>query len=121
MYWYRRKRKGRMARLCGLVLEIGDEVVAVLGLLQATEGHLGAGNVLLGVLEVLELDERSADTLLCNLDSMQRGSWIRTYQSVVAPGDALALVGVGVSVSGDLTGLSAPESVKVGSATYVSI
>jgi len=80
----------RMTRLCGLVLEVGDEIVAVLGLLQATEGHLGAGNVLLGVLEVLE-------------------------ESVITPGDALALVGVGVSVSGDLAGLSAPKSVKVGS------
>jgi hypothetical protein len=35
--------------LFGLLLEEGDEVVSVLGLLQATEGHLGAGNVLLGV------------------------------------------------------------------------
>lgn len=42
-------------RLFGLLLEEGDEVVPVLGLLEATEGHLGAGNVLLGVLEVLEL------------------------------------------------------------------
>jgi hypothetical protein len=41
--------------LCGLVLKEGDQVVAILGLLEATEGHLGAGNVLLGVLEVLEL------------------------------------------------------------------
>jgi hypothetical protein len=65
MYWYRRKRKGRKARLCGLVLKVGDEVVAVLGLLQATEGHLGTGNVLLGVLEVLELKRESTDALLC--------------------------------------------------------
>jgi hypothetical protein len=42
-------------RLFGLLLEEGDQVVTVLGLLEATEGHLGAGNVLLGVLEVLEL------------------------------------------------------------------
>jgi hypothetical protein len=42
-------------RLFGLVLEEGDQVVAVLGLLETTEGHLGAGNVLLGVLEVLKL------------------------------------------------------------------
>jgi hypothetical protein len=41
--------------LCGLVLEEGDQVVTVLGLLEAAKGHLGAGNVLLGVLEVLEL------------------------------------------------------------------
>ena len=42
-------------RLFGLLLEEGDEVVAVLGLLETTEGHLGTRNVLLGVLEVLEL------------------------------------------------------------------
>jgi hypothetical protein len=65
MCWYRRKSKERMARLCGLVLKVGDKVVAVLGLLQATEGHLGAGNVLLGVLKVLELEGMSADALLC--------------------------------------------------------
>lgn len=32
-----------------------DQVVPVLGLLQTTEGHLGARNVFLGVLEVFEL------------------------------------------------------------------
>lgn len=47
----------RGERLLGLVLEESDEVVSVLGLLEATEGHLGAGDVLLGVLEVLELDQ----------------------------------------------------------------
>ena len=45
--------------------------VAVLGLLEATEGHLGAGDVLLGVLEVIE-------------------------EGVLVPGDTLLLVGVGV-------------------------
>lgn len=45
-----------MARgdLCGLLLEVGDEVVAVLILLEATEGHLGARDVLFGVLKVCE-------------------------------------------------------------------
>jgi hypothetical protein len=42
-------------RLFGLSLEEGDQVVAVLGLLETTEGHLGAGDVFLGVLEVVEL------------------------------------------------------------------
>jgi hypothetical protein len=37
-------------RLFGLSLKEGDQVVAVLGLLETTEGHLGAGDVLLGVL-----------------------------------------------------------------------
>lgn len=31
---------------------VRDEVVALLGLLETTEGHLGTGDVLLGVLEV---------------------------------------------------------------------
>jgi len=42
-------------RLLGLLLEVGNEVVAVLGLLETAKGHLGARDVLLGVLEVLEL------------------------------------------------------------------
>jgi hypothetical protein len=46
---------------------------------------------------------------------MQTRSWKETYKSVVTPGDALAFVGVGVGVSRDLAGLSAPKSVKVGS------
>ena len=43
------------------------QVVAVLGLLQATEGHLGTGNVLLGVLEVLELEQ--SQQILANEDA----------------------------------------------------
>jgi hypothetical protein len=45
-------------RLSGGLLEVGDEVVSVLGLLETAEGHLGARDVLLGVLEVLELDPK---------------------------------------------------------------
>jgi len=67
--WYKRSYYER--RLFGLLSEEGDQVVTVLGLLETTESHLGSGNVLLGVLEVLE-------------------------QSVVVPLDALLLVGVGV-------------------------
>jgi len=58
-------------RLSSGLLEVGDQVVPVLGLLQATEGHLGARDVLLRVLEVFE-------------------------QGVLLPGDTLGLVGVGV-------------------------
>ena len=80
----------RMTRLCGLVLEVGDEIVAVLGLLQATEGHLGAGNVLLGVLEVLKL----------GCISPYPNNWfatvVRSYQCVLIPHNALCLVGIGV-------------------------
>jgi hypothetical protein len=34
---------------------IRDEVIPLLALLETTEGHLGTGDELLGVLEVLEL------------------------------------------------------------------
>jgi hypothetical protein len=37
-----------------LFLEIGDEVVAILVLLQAGEGHFSARDVFLGVLQVLK-------------------------------------------------------------------
>lgn len=53
------RRVGEGYRLCGGLLEVGDEVVAVIGLLETTERHLGARNVLLGVLEVLELQKLS--------------------------------------------------------------
>lgn len=46
-----------MDRLFGLLLEEGDQVVSVLGLLETAKGHLGTRNVLLGVLEVLELEQ----------------------------------------------------------------
>lgn len=47
----------RSKRRTGQVLR--DKVVAVLGLLKTTEGHLGSGNELLGVLEVVELEAQS--------------------------------------------------------------
>lgn len=37
-----------------------DEIVPILGLLQAAEGHLGAGNVFLWVLKILKLSTISA-------------------------------------------------------------
>jgi hypothetical protein len=62
--------------------------VPVLSLLEATEGHLGARNVLLGVLEVLE-------------------------ESVLVPVDGALLVGVGVGEAGNLAGLAAEETVEL--------
>jgi len=84
----REDESARVARrLFGLFLEEGDQIITVLGLLEATEGHLGAGNVLLRVLEVLEL------VLLANVRLNNGGM---SYQGVLVPGDALLLVGVGV-------------------------
>lgn len=96
------KTQTRAKRLLGLVLEEGDEVVSVLGLLETTEGHLGAGNVLLGVLEVLELGRVSY---------VLGVSCERTYQSVVVPLNTLLLVGVGVGETFDLARLAAEEAV----------
>jgi len=76
--------------LFGLLLEEGDEVVAVLGLLETTECHLGTGDVLLGVLEVLKL----------GCISPYPNNWfatvVRSYQCVLIPHNALCLVGIGV-------------------------
>ena len=63
----RNKVQVAMERLFGLLLEEGDQVVAVLGLLETTEGHLCAGNVLLRVLEVLEL--KQSQQILANEDA----------------------------------------------------
>jgi hypothetical protein len=68
---------------------IRDEVVPVLILLEAAKRHLCAGNVLLGVLEVIE-------------------------HGVLVPGDALLLVGVGVGEAVDRAGLAAKDAVERG-------
>lgn len=67
--------------------QVSDQVVPVLLLLEATEGHLGTRNVLLGVLEVGE-------------------------QSVLLPLDALLLVGIGVCVTLNGTGVTAEKPVQ---------
>jgi hypothetical protein len=60
-----------VSRLLGLLTQEGDQVVPVLILLQSTECHLCAGNVLLGVLEVFK-------------------------KSIIVPLNPLCLVGIGV-------------------------
>jgi hypothetical protein len=86
---------------------IRNEIVPVLVLLQAAKRHLGAGDVLLGVLEVREL--RKA---LANRKPTSRLGARWAYQSVVVPGDALLLVGVGVGVAINGTGLTAKQAVQ---------
>lgn len=48
----------RSSILLGLVPQEGDEIVSVFAFLETAEGHLCAGDVFLGVLEVFELFER---------------------------------------------------------------
>lgn len=101
-------------RLGGGVLEVGDKVLAILLLLETAEGHLGAGDVLLGVLKVVELEKEGKKAML---DSRIQQLWVRengglAYQSAVIPGDALLLVGVGVGVAVDGAGLATEETVQ---------
>ena len=71
------------------LLDVGYQVTPVLLLLQAGEDHLGAGDVLLGVLQI-------------------------DVEGVLVPGDPLADVGRGVGEPGCSSSLPAPHTVKVG-------
>lgn len=84
-------RKQQSKQFCFLsasILKVGNKVVSVLRLLKTTEGHLGTGNVLLGVLKVLE-------------------------HGLLVPQDTLLLVGLSVSVTSSLTRESAENTVEV--------
>ena len=70
------------------LLEVGNKIISVLSLLKTTEGHLGSGNVLLGVLEVL-------------------------VHGLLVPLNTLLLVGLSVRVTRGLTGGSAENTVEV--------
>lgn len=69
-------------------LEVSDQVVSLGFLLQTSEDHLGARDVLLGVLQVLE-------------------------QGILVPGDTLADVGSRVREARSLTSLAAEQTVEV--------
>merc|ERR1719336_3665447 len=81
-YTRRRLRGGRL-------LQVGDQTVPVLLLLQTSEHHFGARDVLLRV---------------CQVD----------VKGVCSPGDALVLVGLSVGEVGRLSGLPSEQSVEVG-------
>jgi hypothetical protein len=82
--------KGIEAHLLGLLAQVGDQIVPVLALLETTEGHLCAWDVLLWVLEVLELSSIISIHLLLR-------RWISdAYQSVLLPHNTLRLVRIGV-------------------------
>merc|ERR1719431_575501 len=74
--------------LCTRLLDIGNQVSAVLLLLQPCEHHLGARDVLLGVGQV-------------------------HIQGVLVPGDALTDVSLGVGETTGPSGLPPPDSIKV--------
>lgn len=80
-------QRGGENRLAG-TLHVGDNIVALLGLLETGESHLGTGDVLLGVLEVVE-------------------------EGLLSPGDVLLDVGLGVGETGSLARLAAKDAVQV--------
>ena len=75
--------------LLGGLDDVGGDVGTVLGGLETGEGHLGLGDVLLGVLEVV-------------------------VEGVVGPRHAGVLVGGRVLVVGHHAGLAADQTVQVG-------
>jgi hypothetical protein len=78
-------------QLCGLgggLLQVGNDILAILGLLEAGESHLCAWNVLLWVLQVLK-------------------------QRILVPNDTLLLVGSSVAVAWLGTALAAKQTMKV--------
>ena len=50
-----------MRQSSGELGDVRDEIVPILLLLQTTKGHLGAGDIFLGILQVLELDVTRED------------------------------------------------------------
>jgi hypothetical protein len=101
-----------LQRLLGGALEVRDEVVALLGLLHAGEGHLGPRYVLFRVLEVVELQLPS---VVGQRTAPVSANARRTYQSVLAPGDALGLVCIRVGKARHLARLATEEAVQLGS------
>lgn len=76
--------------LLGGRLQVGNQIATLIGLLETSEDHLGARDVLLGVLQVLE-------------------------QRILVPGNTLSLVGVCVGETGCLASLATDQTVQVGS------
>lgn len=77
-------------RLLGGRFKVGDQISALVGLLQTSEHHFRAWDVLLWILEVFE-------------------------ECILSPGDSLGFVGVSVAESGRLSSLASEESGQVGS------
>ncbi|MDP2439232.1 MAG: hypothetical protein Q8P67_26075 [archaeon] len=71
------------------LLEVGDDVSTLGGLLEASEGHLGALDVLFGVLKIVK-------------------------EGLLGPDDAGVLVGIRVLVVGESTSSAAKETIQVG-------
>jgi hypothetical protein len=84
-------------------LFLRDKVIPVLAFLQATESHLCAGDVFLGVFEVLILAKVSYG----------QGIWSdsSTDQCIFRPCNSLLLIGIGVREAFYLTSFAAKKTV----------
>lgn len=89
-------------------LQVGNNVGTVLWLLETSEGHLGARNILLGVFKVLkEAPVSSLSTGTCE------NTLTYVKHALFVPEDTLVLVGIGVRVTSSLTRLAAKDTVEV--------
>ena len=66
---------------------VRDQVVPVLGLFETPKGHLGAGNVFLGVLEVFKLQTISTSLVALN---------VAAYQCILLPLNPFGLICIGI-------------------------
>ena len=86
---------------------VRDEIVPVLALFQTAEGHFGAWNILLWVLEVFEL---SFQITSASADISERQ---KSYQGPFTPCHRLLLICVGVLEALYLSRLATEEAVQV--------
>ena len=113
-------KQARVGRLFRLVPQEGDEVVPVFALLQASKGHLGAGDIFLWILEVFELETqivsacRTQSRNSPSLDDPRKSSsGSITYQSIFLPRHRFVLVRVRVRKAFYLTSFTPKETVEV--------
>lgn len=91
---------------------IRDKIIPVLLLLQATERHLGPGDVLLWVLEILKLRATILHQQTHTIVKDGQHSF-ETHQSGLGPDNTLLLVGIGVLEALDHAGLASEQAVEV--------
>jgi len=104
----RRRERSKIPRLLGSLLEVGDEVIPVLGLLQASERHLGTRDVLFRVLEILEECFLSPSHAFINISSSVREIFDLARLAAEQP----------VEVRSDLVGFASGEGVTLRTASF---
>lgn len=98
-----------MTRTTYLLLEIGDDVLPVLLLLQASEGHLGTRDILRNRHQHQHRNKHNT-----NIAAHLFGVFEVLEKSVLVPCDTLVDVGRGVREALRLSGLAAEQTVEQG-------